>query len=129
MKGLSAVTGALICLAVLLSAAGAVFGAVRSVAVDETLYGAKARLAVMDEMGLTSEEEASAVIGLDAAAQDALAAGIAAGMASASPDFALEPLNERERAHLCDVHALIQAAQRAAQLCVGIAAGLAVAAA
>ena len=129
MKGLSAVTGALICLAVLLSAAGAVFGAVRGVAVDETLYGAKARLAVMDEMGLTSEEEASAVIGLDAAAQDALAAGIAAGMASASPDFALEPLNERERAHLCDVHALIQAAQRAAQLCVGIAAGLAVAAA
>ena len=129
MKGLSAVTGALICLAVLLAAVGAACGAVRSVAVDETLYGAKARLAVMDEMGLASEEEASAVIGLDAAAQDALATGIAAGMASASPDFALEPLNERERAHLCDVHALIQAAQRAAQLCVGIAAGLAVAAA
>ena len=129
MKGLSAVTGALICLAVLLSAAGAVFGAVRGVAVDETLYGAKARLAVMDEMGLASEEEASAVIGLDAAAQDALAAGIAAGIAAEFSDFALEPLNERERAHLCDVHALIQAAQRAAQLCVGIAAGLAVAAA
>ena len=129
MKGLSAVTGALICLAVLLSAAGAACGAVRSVAVDETLYGAKARLAVMDEMGLASEEEASAVIGLDAAAQDALAAGIAAGMAAEFSDFALEPLNERERAHLCDVHALIQAAQRAAQLCVGIAAGLAVAAA
>ena len=129
MKGLSAVTGAFICLAVLLAAVGAAGGAVRSAAVDETLYGEKARLAVMDEMGLASEEEASAVIGLDAAAQDALAAGIAAGMAAEFSDFALEPLNERERAHLCDVHALIQAAQRAAQLCVGIAAGLAVAAA
>lgn len=129
MKGLSAVTGALICLAVLLSAVGAACGAVRGVAVDETLYGAKARFAVVDEMGLASEAEVSAVIGLDAAAQEALAAGIAAGMAAEFSDFALEPLNERERAHLCDVHALIQAAQRAAQLCVGIAAGLAVAAA
>lgn len=129
MKGLSAATGALICLAVLLAAVGAACGAVRSAAVDETLYGAQSRLAVMDELGLASEAEASAVIGLDAAAQDALAAGIAAGMASASPDFALEPLNERERAHLCDVHALMAGAQRAAQLCVGIAAGLAVAAA
>lgn len=129
MKGLSGATGALVCLAVLLAALGAVFGAVRSVAVDETLYGAQARLAVMDELGLASEAEASAVIGLDAPAQDELARRIAKSMAQPEADFAFEPLNEREQAHMRDVHALIQAAQRAAQLCVGIAAGLAVAAA
>ena len=129
MKGLSGATGALVCLAVLLAALGAVLGAVRSVAVDETLYGAQARLAVMDELGLASEAEASAVIGLDAPAQDELARRIAKSMAQPEADFAFEPLNEREQAHLRDVHALIQAAQRAAQLCVGIAAGLAVAAA
>ena len=129
MKGLSGATGALVCLAVLLAALGAVLGAVRSVAVDETLYGAQARLAVMDELGLASEVEASAVIGLDAPAQDELARRIAKSMAQPEADFAFEPLNEREQAHMRDVHALIQAAQRAAQLCVGIAAGLAVAAA
>ena len=129
MKGLSGATGALVCLAVLLAALGAVLGAVRSVAVDETLYGAQARLAVMDELGLASEAEASAVIGLDAPAQDELARRIAKSMAQPEADFAFEPLNEREQAHMRDVHALIQAAQRAAQLCVGIAAGLAVAAA
>ena len=129
MKGLSGATGALVCLAVLLAALGAVLGAVRSVAVDETLYGAQARLAVLDELGLASEAEASAVIGLDAPAQDELARCIAKSMAQPEADFAFEPLNEREQAHMRDVHALIQAAQRAAQLCVGIAAGLAVAAA
>ena len=129
MKGLSGATGALVCLAVLLAALGAVLGAVRSVAVDETLYGAQARLAVMDELGLASEAEASVVIGLDAPAQDELARRIAKSMAQPEADFAFEPLNEREQAHMRDVHALILAAQRAAQLCVGIAAGLAVAAA
>ena len=129
MKGLSGATGALVCLAVLLAALGAVLGAVRSVAVDETLYGAQARLAVMDELGLASEAEASAVIGLDAPAQDELARRIAKSMAQPEADFAFEPLNEREQAHMRDVHALSQAAQRGAQLCVGIAAGLAVAAA
>lgn len=129
MKGLSGATGALVCLAVLLAALGAICGAVRSVAVDETLYGAQSRLAVMDELGLASEAEASAVIGLDASAQDELARRIAGSMAQPSADFAFEPLSEREQAHMRDVHALIQTAQRAAQLCVGIAAGLAVAAA
>ena len=107
MKGLSGATGALVCLAVLLAALGAALGAVRSVAVDETLYGAQARLAVMDE----------------------LARRIAGSMAQPAADFAFEPLSEREQAHMRDVHALIQTAQQAAQLCVGIAAGLAVAAA
>lgn len=129
MKGLSAATGVLICLAVLLAAVGALGGAVHGEAVDEALYGAQSRQAVMDELGLASGAEVTAYIGLDAQEQAALAAGIAAGMAAESSDFALEPLNERERAHLCDVHALIVKAQRAAQLCVGIAAGLAVAAA
>ena len=55
MKGLSVATGALVCLAVLLAAAGALGGAVRSAAVDETLYGAQSRQAVMDAMGLTSD--------------------------------------------------------------------------
>lgn len=129
MKGLSVATGALVCLAVLLAALGAVCGAVHGAAVDEALYGAQSRQAVMDELGLTSEEEVTAHIGLDAQEQAALAAGIAAGMAAESSDFSLEPLNGRERAHLRDVHALVLLAQRAAQLCVGIAAGLAVAAA
>lgn len=129
MKGLSVATGALVCLAVLLAAAGALGGAVRSAAVDETLYGAQSRQAVMDAMGLTSDGEVTVYIGLDAQEQDALAAGIAAGMAAESADFALEPLNGREQAHLRDVHVLVLRAQWAAQLCVGIAAGLAVAAA
>ena len=82
MKGLSVATGALVCLAVLLAAAGALGGAVRSAAVDETLYGAQSRQAVMDAMGLTSDGEVTVYIGLDAQEQDALAAGIAAGMAA-----------------------------------------------
>ena len=129
MKGLSVATAALVCLSVLLAALGAAGGAVRSAAVDETLYGAQSRRAVADALGLSSEAEVTAYIGLDAQAQETLAAGIAAGMAAEASDFALEPLNERERAHLGDVHALVLLAQRAAQLCVGIAAGLAVAAA
>ena len=66
MKGLSVATGALVCLAVLLAAAGALGGAVRSAAVDETLYGAQSRQAVMDAMRLTSDGEVTVYIGLDA---------------------------------------------------------------
>lgn len=129
MSKLSILTGALAALLVLLSFTGALCGAVVREAEDVSLYGARSREAVREAMGLTSEEETTAYIGLDAAEQEAFAQEMAVYMASGSgtAQDAPERLNEREAMHMADVRGLIAACDKAKTLCASLAGALAVA--
>lgn len=126
MGRLKGITGLLAALTVVLAAAGALCGAVRNLSQDASLYAAQSRETVRETMGLSSQEEITAAIGLDEPAQDALAQQIAEGMGRADADFALEPLNEREQAHLRDVRDLMLRLGSASKVCFSLAAALAV---
>ena len=110
----------------MLAAAGALCGAVSGLSRDASLSGARSRETVRETMGLSSQEEVTAAIGLDAQAQEALAQQIAEGMGRADADFALEPLNAREQAHLRDVRDLMLRLGSSSKVCFSLAAALAV---
>lgn len=126
MSRLKGITGLLAALTVVLAAAGALCGAVRNLSQDASLYGARSRETVRETMGLSSQEEVTAAIGLDAQAQEALAQQIAEGMGRADADFALEPLSAREQAHLRDVRDLMLRLKSASKVCFSLAAALAI---
>lgn len=129
MKRLPFVTGLLAALAVILAALGALGGAVIDAATDETLYAEASRAAVAQEMRLSSEEEITAYIGLSAQEQKQAATQIVLYMAYGDAREALDLpiLNEREQLHMRDVCALIGLVRRGYQLCIPLAAALAVA--
>ena len=83
MRKMAFVTGLLSALAVVLAAVGALCGAAVSLARDEKTYSEDSRAAVMEAMGLTSQEEVTAYIGIDETQQAELAAALAAQMAGA----------------------------------------------
>ena len=127
MKKMGLVTGLLAALAVALAAAGALCGAVSALARDADTYGAASRAAVMDAMGLDTQEQVTACIGLDEAQQEELAAALAAEMAG-EPESAViaERFSDAERQHLRDVQGLVSLAGGVSRGCVSVAAGLAV---
>ena len=127
MRKMGLVTGLLAALAVVLAAAGALCGAAVSLARMEKTYSEDSRAAVMDAMGLTSQQEVTAYIGMDEAQQAELAAELAAQMAG-EPERAVtaERLNEAERQHLRDVQGLVSLGSSVSKGCVSLAAALAV---
>lgn len=127
MRKMAFVTGLLAALAVVLAAVGALCGAAVSLARDEATYGANSRAAVMEAMGLSSQEEATAYIGIDEAQQAELAAALAAQMAG-EPERAVtaERFTDGERQHLRDVQELILLGDSVSKDCVSLAAALAV---
>lgn len=128
-KGLSLLTGALAALIVLLAFAGSVCGAVVREATDASLYGERSRAAVKEAMGLATQDEVSAYIGVDEETQAEFARQTALYMAygrSGEP-AALPLLSEREQAHMADVRALIAVCSGARTLCASLAGALAVA--
>lgn len=127
MRKMGLVTGLLAALAVVLAAVGALCGAAVSLAREEKTYGADSRAAVMEAMGLTSQEEVTAYIGMDEAQQAEMAAALAAQMAG-EPERAVtaERLSESERQHLRDVQGLVALGNSVSRGCVSLAAALAV---
>ena len=127
MRKMGLVTGLLAALAVVLAAVGALCGAAVSLARDEKTYSVDSRAAVMEAMGLTSQEEVTAYIGIDETQQAELAAALAAQMAG-EPERAVtaEQLSESERQHLRDVQKLVSLGDSVSKGCVSLAAALAV---
>ena len=127
MRKMGLVTGLLAGLAVVLAAVGALCGAAVSLARMEKTYSEDSRAAVMDAMGLTSQQEVTAYIGMDEAQQAELAAALAAQMAG-EPERAVtaERLSEAERQHLRDVQWLVALGDSVSKGCVSLAAALAV---
>lgn len=132
MKKLSWITGMLVCLTVLLTAVGAVCGAVDQIATDEQFYSGMSRAAVTEYLGVTNDPDVSAkttaYIGLDDAQQTAFAKEMAAfmsGETDAQPDI----LNDDEHQHMLDVRGLTQTAAKASQISFTLAAVLMVMAA
>lgn len=126
MKRLTAITALLAGVMVVLAALGALCGAAVTMAQDPLLYGAQSRAAVRDAMGLADEETVTAYIGLDAPAQEALAEAIAGEMSEETASFDLQPLNDKERQHMRDVHGLVRRTQSVSQGATTLAAALAV---
>lgn len=132
MKRITIITGVLACLMVLLMAMGSVCGALVAAATDVHFYGGMSRAAVMETLGVTDADDASAqttaYIGLTDAEQDVFAQQIVQfmkGETDAQPDV----LNEREQQHMIDVRSLVQLAGQVSKTCMTLAAGLAVVAA
>ncbi len=128
-NGLSLLTGALAALVVLLSFVGALGVAIVREATDASLYGERSRAAVKEAMGLASEDEVSAYIGVDEKTQAEFARQTALYMAygKSGEAAALPLLSEREQAHMADVRALIAVCDRVKAFCVPLAAALTVA--
>lgn len=128
-RGLSLLTGALAALVVLLSFVGALGVAIVREATDASLYGERSRAAVKEAMGLVSEDEVSAYIGVDEKTQAEFARQAALYMAygKSGEPAALPLLSERENVHMADVRALIAVCDRVKAFCVPLAAALTVA--
>ena len=126
MKKLSWITNVLACLMIVLAALGAVCGAVVSKAHSPLFFGSESRTAVMDAMGFSSQEEVTAYIGLDWQQQDELAGMLSGQMRLEYAEFEIDLLNEREQQHMRDVRDLVLLAQKVSQVCMTIAAALAV---
>ena len=127
MRKMAFVTGLLAALAVVLAAVGALCGAAVSLARMEKTYSEDSRAAVMEAMGLTSQEEVTAYIGMDEAQQAELAAALAAQMAGKSEQaVTAERLSDGERLHLRDVQGLVALGDSVSKGCVSLAAALAV---
>lgn len=127
MKRMKWITNALAALMIVLAALGSLCTALVQKAHDPLFYGSQSRAAVMDAMGFASEEEVTAYIGLDWQQQDDLAGALANQMRLEYAEFHLEVLNDREQQHMRDVRDLVLLAQKVSQLCMTLAAGLAVA--
>lgn len=130
MNKLSWITGFLVCLTVLLTAAGAVCGAVDQIATNEQFYSDMSRAAVAEYLGVTDDPDVSAkvtaYIGLDDAQQTAFAKEMTAFMSSET-DVQPQILNEDEQQHMLDVRSLTQKATKASQIFFTLAAVLTVA--
>lgn len=133
MKKLSWLTGILICVMVLLAAAGSVCGAIGQIAGDEQFYSGMSRAAVAKYLDVESDPQVSAkvteYIGLTDAEQTAFAADIAAFMRGGTDAMPADILNEKEQQHMLDVRALVRTAADMSRTYLTIAAALAVVAA
>ena len=127
MRKMAFVTGLLAALAVVLAAAGALCGAAVSLARMEKTYSEDSRAAVMEAMGLSSQEEVTAYIGIDESQQAELAAALAAQM-TGEPERAVmaEHFSDGERQHMRDVQVLVSLGDSVSKGCVSLAAALAV---
>ena len=132
MNKLSWITGALVCVTVLLTAIGAVCGAVDRLATDEQFYSGMSRAAVIEYLDVGSDPDVSAkitaYIGLDDAQQTAFAGEMTAFMAGET-DVQPTILSDKEQQHMLDVRGLTLTAAKASQVCFTLAAVLMVIAA
>ena len=128
MKKLSFITGALVCVMLLLAALGAICGTVDQMARGERFYGEMSRATVAKHLGTQDEAQVTAYIGMDAAQQDAFAAQMAAFMAGQT-DAQPEVLNDKEQQHMLDVRSITKSAADMSKTCMSLAVALAVVAA
>ena len=121
MKQMPGTTALLVALCVVLTALGALCGAVPGMATDASFYVDDSRLAVarylgreVGDEGLSAFDEAAVTkyVGLTREEQTAFAAETARQMGQADATFELDILNERERQHMRDVRDLVVLAGR-----------------
>lgn len=129
MNKLTWITNALACLMIVLAAAGALCGAVATLATDEFTYGGMSRIAVMDMLNVAQTDDVSAqiteYIGLTDTEQDVFAKEIVSFM-KGETDVQPEILSEKEQQHMLDVRALVHLAQTLSKGFMTVAAGMAV---
>ena len=129
MNRMKWITNDLAALMIVLAALGSLCTALVQKAHDPQLYSGMSRQAVMDTLGVTDAMDVSAqtttYIGLTDEEQSAFANEMVSfikGETDAQPAV----LNEREQQHMRDVRGLVLLAQKVSQICMTIAAGLAV---
>lgn len=129
MKKMALLTNALAALMMILVVAGALCGAVKSLATDVDFYCGMSRAAVMDTLGVTDDLDVSsqttAYIGMTDEEQHVFAEEIVLFM-KGETDVQPDVLNEKEQQHMRDVRDLILLSQKVSQSCMTLAAALAV---
>lgn len=126
MNKLTWITNILACLMIVLAALGSLCGALTQMAFDPQFYDGMSRQAVAQTLGAEdAEAQVTAYIGLTDEEQGAFAQEMVSFLKGETP---LQPdvLNEKEQQHMLDVRALVLLAQRASQMFMTLAAGLAV---
>lgn len=129
MNRMKWITNDLAALMIVLAAVGSLCTAVTQKAFDVQLYSGMSRQAVMDTLGVTDAMDVSAqttaYIGMTDEEQSSFAQEIVSFM-KGETDMQPDVLNEREQQHMRDVRDLVLLARKVSQICMTIAAGLAV---